>query len=522
MEDDKVDDDNNDEEEKIEGTSRQDPGFGLLLKLKASYISPSTLSLILCVRFISAIRCPFLQYGFPQQLANAGIRKHMESLLSTWGFLLIFSNVSIVQFVLASGGAITWPCQLSSFVDGYVDCSGDRNGTGPPFDVVNVDWHGAIGDGLTDDTQAFIDAWHEACTLDSAVLLIPFNKTYLVNHLEFKGPCGSGLVVELAGTLVAPADPSLWNKSHSNAWLHFSHLSGLSVEGGGTIDGQGQQWWDQSCKRDKKNKCHDAPTALRFSSVSNLKVRDLLSLNSPQIHIKFANCYGVDVVNLQVTAPEDSPNTDGIHISETQNVRIQDSSVGTGDDCVSIVRGSADILVKNITCGPGHGISIGSLGKSGSDDFVSLVVVNGANLIGTTNGVRIKTWQGGSGAAIGILFENISMNNVSHPIIIDQKYCDSSSSCSANESSAVQVSQVYYKNIQGTSATKQAIKFECSELAPCKGLLLENVNLVREAGKGNSTTVCENAQGFVIGRVFPTVDCLPPLLQADWLLHTSM
>ncbi|MCO5564799.1 hypothetical protein L7F22_018467 [Adiantum nelumboides] len=386
-------------------------------------------------------------------------------------------------------GAITWPCQLSSFVDGYVDCNGDRNGTGPPFDVVNVDWHGAIGDGLTDDTQAFIDAWHEACTLDSAVLLIPFNKTYLVNHLEFKGPCGSGLVVELAGTLVAPADPSLWNKSHSNAWLHFSHLSGLSVEGGGTIDGQGQQWWDQSCKRDKKNNCHDAPT-----------VRDLLSLNSPQIHIKFSNCYGVEVVNLQVTAPEDSPNTDGIHISERQNVRIQDSSVGTGDDCVSIVRGSADILVKNITCGPGHGISIGSLGKSGSDDFVSLVVVNVANLIGTTNGVRIKTWQGGSGAAVGILFENISMNNVSHPIVIDQKYCDSSLSCSANESSAVQVSQVYYKNIQGTSATKQAIKLECSELAPCKGLLMENV----------------------IGRVFPTVDCLPPLLQADRLLHTSM
>ncbi|KAI5072137.1 hypothetical protein GOP47_0012243 [Adiantum capillus-veneris] len=441
---------------------------------------------------------------------------------SAWSTLLILSYVCIVQFFSADGRAVTWPCQLSSFVDGYADCDADHDGTWPPYDIVNVDWYGAIGDGLTDDTQAFINAWNEACSLDSAVLLIPYNKTYLVNHLELKGPCGGSLVVELAGILVAPADPSLWNKSHSNAWLHFSHLSGLSVEGGGTIDGQGQQWWDQSCKRNKKNKCHDAPTALRFSSVSNLKVRDLLSLNSPQIHIKFANCYGVEVVNLQVSAPEDSPNTDGIHVSETQNVIIQDSSIGTGDDCVSIVRGSADVRVQNITCGPGHGISIGSLGKSGSEDFVSVVVVNGANLTGTSNGVRIKTWQGGSGAAVGVIFENIQMNNVSHPIIINQKYCDSSSSCSANETSAVQVSQVYYKNIKGTSATKQAIQLECSELAPCKNLLFENVDLVREAGKGNSTTECENAHGFVMGRVFPPVDCMPLSQQAEKLLHTTM
>lgn len=38
-------------------------------------------------------------------------------------------------------------------------------------------------------------------------------------------------------------------------------------------------------------------------------------------------------------------------------------------------------------------LSIGSLGSGESKDFVSGVTVNGAKFSGTTNGVRIKTWQ---------------------------------------------------------------------------------------------------------------------------------
>lgn len=37
--------------------------------------------------------------------------------------------------------------------------------------------------------------------------------------------------------------------------------------------------------------------------------------------------------------------------------------------------------------------SIGSLGADGSSDYVSNVMVNRATLSGTTNGLRIKTWQ---------------------------------------------------------------------------------------------------------------------------------
>ncbi|KAH7446232.1 hypothetical protein KP509_01G046000 [Ceratopteris richardii] len=356
--------------------------------------------------------------------------------------------------------------------------------------------------------EAFVDAWNDACNLESAVLLIPEGGTYSVGPLVFKGPCATDLTVEIAGTLIAPSELYSLNKSNSNSWLHFFRLNNLTVEGGGTVDGKGGRWWAQSCKKNMTNKCRDAPTALKFSSVSNLKIKDLRIFNSPQIHINFAHCYNVQVAGLQVEAPADSPNTDGIHVSATQNVLIQDSWMASGDDCISIVSGASDIHIKNVTCGPGHGISVGSLGNGFEEEHVSLVVVDGATLIGTTNGLRVKTWQGGVGLATGLVFQNVEMVNVSYPIIIDQSYCEYPYCPSENETSAVQVSHVRYRNIRGTSVTKEAVKLVCSKVSPCRNLYFEDINLVPSEGIGMSLSSCQSAQGVIAGTVIPHIDCL--------------
>lgn len=47
----------------------------------------------------------------------------------------------------------------------------------------------------------------------------------------------------------------------------------------------------------------------------------------------------------------------------------------------------------NVDCGPGHGISIGGLGKDGTKACVSNVTVRDSSIQNTLNGVRIKTWQ---------------------------------------------------------------------------------------------------------------------------------
>ncbi|KAK7271165.1 hypothetical protein RJT34_26827 [Clitoria ternatea] len=385
--------------------------------------------------------------------------------------------------------------------------------------VLSVGDYGAKGDGLHNDTEAFLEVWKIACSLSGFInVLFPHGKTFLVHPIDIGGPCQSKITLRISGIIVAPEDPVVWHGLNQRKWLYFHGVNHLTLDGGGGINGMGQEWWARSCKINSTNPCHPAPTALTFHKCKNLRVRNLMLLNSQQMHMAFTGCIRVVASHLKVLAPASSPNTDGIHISATKSVEIRDSLIRTGDDCISIVRNSSRILIRNITCGPGHGISIGSLGKSKKWEKVQNVVVNGAYLFNTNNGVRIKTWQGGSGFASKITFQNILMENVSNPIIIDQYYCDSRHPCK-NQSSAVKVENISFIDIQGTSATEEAIKLDCSDTSPCERLYLENIFLVPCYG-GYATSYCWQAYGSARGFVYPP-NCLSSsngfIRQNEWL-----
>lgn len=364
--------------------------------------------------------------------------------------------------------------------------------------TVSVKSHGAKGDGKSDDTNAFEKAWDEACSSSGAVFLVPENKQYLLRQIRFEGPCKAAMTVQIKGTLLASDDRGDYKKDRRH-WLIFDSVEDLLVEGGGVIDGNGEIWWRNSCKVNKHKPCKEAPTALTFYQVNNLTVKDLNIQNAQQIQVSFERCEAVEASNLTVTAPGDSPNTDGVHITHTENMQLSDSVIQTGDDCISIESGSQKLEITNITCGPGHGISIGSLGDGNSEAHVSDVIVNGAKISGTSNGVRIKTYQGGSGNASNIKFENIEMENVRNPIIIDQNYCDRSKPCK-KQKSAVLIKNVLYQNITGTSATDVAIKFDCSQSHPCEGIVLRDVKLRSQ----NDQALCNNVKLEQIGTVSPS------------------
>ncbi|KAB1999142.1 hypothetical protein ES319_D12G140300v1 [Gossypium barbadense] len=323
----------------------------------------------------------------------------------------------------------------------------DDENSGGSTEVFDVRKFGAIGDGVTDDTNAFKMAWDTACQVNSSsTIYVPNGFSFMIQSTIFTGPCQGGLVFQIDGTLMPPDGPEEWPKNNSKRqWLVFYRVNQMSLQGGGAIDGRGQKWWDLPCKPHK----------------------------------------GINATTLP--GPCDSP--------------------VVSDDCVSVGSGCYDVDIRNLTCGPGHGISIGSLGNHNSKACVHNVTVRDSVIKVSDNGVRIKTWQGGSGAVSGIMFGNIHMISVRNPIIIDQFSC-LTKDC-LNQTSAVYVSDILYEGIKGTYDTRSPpMHFGCSDSVPCTNITLSDIELLPAQGDIVLDPFCWNAYGELETLAIPPVYCL--------------
>ncbi|KAL5580083.1 hypothetical protein UlMin_012525 [Ulmus minor] len=362
----------------------------------------------------------------------------------------------------------------------------------------NVLSFGAKPNGVTDSTQAILKTWVAACaSTDAATIYIPKGR-YLLHPLAFEGEdCkSSDITFRIDGTLVAPADYRILGQAEN--WLSFYRVNRVSIIGG-ALDAKGASLW--TCKAAGGTNCPNGATTLSFSYSSNIKVIGLLSLNSQMFHIVVNHCQDVHMEGVKVIANGNSPNTDGIHVQFSKNVTILNSSIQTGDDCISIGPGTQNLWIEHIACGPGHGISIGSLAKDLEEEGVQNVTVKAAVFTGSQNGLRIKSWARPSkGFVQGIQFLNVVMRNVQNPVLIDQHYCPHNINC-PKDVSGIKIKDVLYRNIRGTSATAVAIKFDCSARNPCTGIKLEDVNLSYLNQAAQST--CSNVNGQAFGMVLP-------------------
>lgn len=69
---------------------------------------------------------------------------------------------------------------------------------------------------------------------------------------------------------------------------------------------------------------------ITFHKCEHLKVKDLMVLNSQQMHVALTECAWVSVSNLTLLSPPSSPNTDAVHISSSIGVKVKDSIFRTG------------------------------------------------------------------------------------------------------------------------------------------------------------------------------------------------
>ncbi len=156
--------------------------------------------------------------------------------------------------------------------------------------------------------------------------------------------------------------------------------------------------------------------------VERLHVDGITLTNSPMFHL-VPTGKDITIENLRIVAPSDAPNTDAIDPGG-QRIVIRKCEIDTGDDNVALHSGSQDVLVEDLTCLHGHGISIGSPTRDG----LSHVIVRRCTFDGTDNGLRIKSYRGNGGEVHDIWYSDITMKNVRRPFDINmlvQRQCRS-------------------------------------------------------------------------------------------------
>ncbi|XP_004488391.1 polygalacturonase-like [Cicer arietinum] len=354
-----------------------------------------------------------------------------------------------------------------------------------------------------DITQAFISAWNEACASTTAVKIVIPAGTYNMREVDVKGPCKAPIEIQVDGTIKAPANPD--ELKGADQWVKIGYTNFLTLSGKGVFDGQGAAAWKQNDCSTNKN-CKMLCMNFGFNFLNNSIVRDITSKDSKNFHVNVLGCNNFTFDGFTVTAPATSLNTDGIHIGRSTDVKVLNTNIGTGDDCVSLGDGDKQITVQNVHCGPGHGISVGSLGKYTTESPVEGVLIKNCTLTETDNGVRIKTWPDAPGTitVTDMNFEDITMVNVRNPIIIDQEYCPWNQ-CSKKNPSKIKISKVSFKNIKGTSATPEGVLLICSSGVPCDGVELNNIDLTFNGAPAKAN--CSNVKPIITGTA-PTCQAL--------------
>ncbi len=296
---------------------------------------------------------------------------------------------------------------------------------------------GAYGDGIHYDTKAIQAAIDSVSNIGGGIVHFS-NGKYLSAPFVLKS--NVTLQIDSSATILASqnehdyyqpgADTTKPPTSLQN-FISANHAVNIKITGGGTIDGQGQPWWDSVNVAKAKNATLPLrPRLIEIDHSQHILVDSVTLINSPMFHLCPNYCYDVNVNHITIVAPSNSPNTDGIDPGECHHVRISYCKIDNGDDNIAVGSSStdpswpdaasSDIIIKHCIFLNGHGCSIGSYTVGGVDSML----VDSCSFNGTTNGIRIKSERGRGGNIRGLTYSNITMIGVKYPIWIASYYPD--------------------------------------------------------------------------------------------------
>jgi len=157
--------------------------------------------------------------------------------------------------------------------------------------------------------------------------------------------------------------------------------------------------------------------------------------NSPMWTLVFRFSKRITASHLQVRAPRNSPNTDGVNLVGSSNATLSTLDISVGDDNIAIKSGfpldpadprqqglprlpTSQVQISDIAAGDGHGISIGSE----SANEINNIRIERVRFLATGNGLRLKTARDRGSQMHDITASDLTMSGVMNPLVINTYY----------------------------------------------------------------------------------------------------
>jgi polygalacturonase len=374
------------------------------------------------------------------------------------------------EFLLASGcgiAALSLFCRTSSA--GWDDVpeilARIRVPVFPERDFV-ITRYGAVGDGVSDCSEAFLGAIN-ACSREGGGRVVVPRGDFLTGAIHLRS--NVNLHISEGATLRFLPDPRLYLPAVYTRWegvecmsyspfIYACDQENVAVTGAGILDGQAsnEHWWpwcgspfyggglegpNQMAARKKlfgmgendvpvKDRVFGEGSYLRPNFIQFYRCRNVLLdgvtvRNSPMWQIHPVLCVNVTVRGVSMLSH--GPNNDGCNPESCRDVRIENCFFDTGDDCIAVKSGrnrdgrrigapSENIIVRHCRMKDGHGgVTIGSEASGGVRNvFAEDCDMDSPNL---ERALRLKTNSVRGGFIENIFMRNVTVGQVSDAVL---------------------------------------------------------------------------------------------------------
>ena len=354
-----------------------------------------------------------------------------------------------------------------------------------PDNQVNLKDFGAVGDGITLNTDAFAKAIDALAQKGGGKLVVPQGVWHtgpivLKSHINLHLNAGAVILFAADETLYPLIDTSFegLDTRRCQSPLSANGATDIAITGKGVIDGNGQYWrpvkkgkvteshwkellaipgsqemkpgyWvpsagyakgEQGANMNVPNAKTDAewnaikrfvrPVMVSLVKCKNVHLKGVIFQNSPAWNLHPLMCENVIVEDVLVRNPSFAQNGDALDLESCKNALIINSRFDAGDDGICIKSGKdADGRRRGIPCEnvvvKGCTVFAGHGGfvvGSEMSGGVKNILVDQCQFLGTDVGLRFKSTRGRGGIVENIYIKNISMTDIKTDAITFNMY----------------------------------------------------------------------------------------------------